>query len=243
MAMQWFEIELPQGVLGLRLDAQEQVEAREFDLVAERAAWLMTGRRPDPRVLVGLVIAEQVAGADYAPGEFGSNVGQARAHPPFWLPPTPSKRELAGPAGRAAIVAHATKVGESLTGAVIVTAMLERIAGDPETPALLLEWLSADQRLWRSMAGNPSAPEPVLRRICAEGSEGVRTTLAENPSLPEDLLMRLLSSEDALVRVAAAFNPSLTEPMAERLLEDPDTLVRQKAAQRLALMRLGEHSL
>jgi copper chaperone CopZ len=80
------------------------------------------------------------------------------------------------------------------------------VAGNPATPAAVLEHMATHWACHTALAGNPSAPPALLARLAADWDPSVRRAVARNSSTPTDLLDELGCDADAGVRAAVATN-------------------------------------
>lgn len=106
-----------------------------------------------------------------------------------------------------------------------------RLAGDPATPADVLEVLAEDEH-WgvrRSVSSNPSTPSQVLEALATDGEWAVRGNVASNPSAPLWVLETLAKDGVPWARRTAARNPAVPLWVLETLVGDDDCDVSEAA--------------
>ena len=103
-----------------------------------------------------------------------------------------------------------------------------QLAGDPLAPEVILRSLAKDEDfgIRFRVAGNPACPVDALRWLAGDSERGVRRKVARNPSAPPDVLTVLAADEDEDVRFEVAFNAS-----------SPGALLRDLATSTNAKMR------
>lgn len=93
----------------------------------------------------------------------------------------------------------------------------------------LLEIVDDDARMWDVMqrvAGNPNVPARILEAFSRDPHPGIRMWIAERPGTPVEILERLVFDDDEWVREHLARNPALPPSILERLRHDPSASVR-----------------
>lgn len=104
------------------------------------------------------------------------------------------------------------------------------IAYNPATPpeelARLVE--EGDEWILQAVAGNPSAPVPLLRQLHHHPRRTWRLyhALARNPNFPADLLARMAAQQEASCRRSVCWNPAAPVELLVSLARDPDASVR-----------------
>lgn len=110
------------------------------------------------------------------------------------------------------------------------------LRANPET----LDRMAAAERdvtVRAAVAGNPSTPGGVIRRLAESGQREVRSPAVEirrraasNPSAPQDVLDRLTRDHFGQVRVEAAGNPNASKRALRVAANDKSVLVRAAVA-------------
>lgn len=98
-----------------------------------------------------------------------------------------------------------------------------RLADDPNTSAIVLEYLSTHKDDWvrRCMADNPSASEYALDVLSRDDDVVVRITACHNPNISYDTAVRVAREEpQEPVRSALAQNDNVPVGVLEILLTD-----------------------
>ncbi len=118
---------------------------------------------------------------------------------------------------------------------------LERLAGNREAPASLLEKIDKTcaaskeeltatpcYALFLHLAAHKNTPAPLLDELARVGAS-IRAHVARNQATPVSLLERLSSDEDAHVRSSLTWNPNLPLTALAKLTQDDDENVRSRA--------------
>jgi len=112
------------------------------------------------------------------------------------------------------------------------------VAGNPNTPAKVLDRLSQDpfSIIRRHVAGNPRTPKDILRRLAMDQDLDVRLAVAENTHTPPDTLAILASDHNVDVRFGVAENPHMPEDLLIALSKDDNPYVRFRAFKTLQML-------
>ena len=84
-------------------------------------------------------------------------------------------------------------------------------------------------------AGNPSAPEDVIRAGAVDHSPWVRAAVAGNANAPEELIAVAVRDRNQRVREAVASSPCITEEAAERLSRSKVREIQRRLAKNPAV--------
>lgn len=134
-------------------------------------------------------------------------------------------------AGHPALSAESQELLASKMVSIRTGATRELFAESTQTPAAVLEDLSADKRvhLRAAVAGNPSAPQHVLSQLAQDPSAEVRLAVMANSRVPDELAVSiaetlLRTSEDldlhsVLVKVSWAQDLPVSDAVVEQALD------------------------
>jgi len=102
------------------------------------------------------------------------------------------------------------------------------VAGDPRSPAVVLEDLAGDANDWvrQRVARNAATPPEVLARLAGDEDGSVRGEAAWNVATPAEALSRLAGDADDGVRWMVAENAATPPEVLARLARDANVNVR-----------------
>lgn len=97
------------------------------------------------------------------------------------------------------------------------------VAGNPNTPAELLDQMQKDTILVQQMvAGNPNTERRTLEKMRGITDEEVQVGLSMNEHTPEDMLRRLASTDNDRILRNLAENCSTPTDILDDLMKNPD---------------------
>lgn len=110
------------------------------------------------------------------------------------------------------------------------------IAGNPNTPARVLEKLArdSDATVRRHVAENAACPESILERLCIDSNSEVRVTALSRSNYPRGRMDELLESNDldALYMIAESYDSD--DMTIHILVRHPNPYISRRALKTIA---------